>query len=311
MNSRPRLGKKPARLGAVKFKLGNYVDLSKLPTPPAEFGHGFALSDWGMLGNDNAGDCVFAGAAHETMLWRKEAHLYYHFDDKGVLGDYSALTGFNPADPNTDNGADMQQAAEYRRTTGIVDSLGWRHRVVAYMSLQVGNLSELYTAMYLFDSVGVGIRFPSSAMDQFNAGQPWSVVPGSPIEGGHYIPAVGRQGGMIQTVTWGKLQLMTPEFYTAMCDEVIVYLTVENLLAGNTPEGFSLPTLLADLASLKPVPAPAKVAGLTPTSHHCDTPLVRSISELTEAIDRLAQRLETKNRVFVLGFGQDRPITKG
>ena len=29
-----KLGKKPARPGAVKFKLANYLDKAKLPTPP-------------------------------------------------------------------------------------------------------------------------------------------------------------------------------------------------------------------------------------------------------------------------------------
>jgi hypothetical protein len=33
----------------------------------------FAVAHWGMLGNDHYGDCVWAGAAHETMLWNKEA----------------------------------------------------------------------------------------------------------------------------------------------------------------------------------------------------------------------------------------------
>ena len=69
-----KLGKKPARPGAVKFKLANYLEKLKLPTPPKVFGHeGLIGANWGMLGNDQYGDCVWAGAAHETMLWNKEA----------------------------------------------------------------------------------------------------------------------------------------------------------------------------------------------------------------------------------------------
>ncbi len=300
-----KLGKKPARLGAVKFKLSSYADLSTLPTPPAEFGHAAALSDWQVLGNDNYGDCVWAGAGHETMLWRKLAKLWYGFDDKSVLSDYSAATGFNPADPNTDQGTDMQQAAEYRRTVGIVDSLGWRHRIVAYMALDISNVQEVYTAMYLFDAVGLGIRFPASAMDQFDAGQPWSVVAGSPIEGGHYVPAISKQNGMLGVVTWGKLQLMEEAFLIANCDEAIVYLTVENLLMGKTREGFALPDLLSDLGKLNPHPSVQMNLAGRPNPEHCD--LAKSISGLAQTIDALARTI-SKPKVFVLGFGPDEPI---
>jgi len=311
-----KLGKKPARLGAVKFKLSSYVDLSKLPTPPAEFGHANSISDYGMLGNDNYGDCVFAGAAHETMLWRKEAKLYYHFDQRSVLSDYSALTGFDPNDPNTDQGTDMQQAAEYRRTVGIVDSLGWRHHVIAYMALDSSNVQEIYTAMYLFDAVGIGITFPASAMDQFNSGQPWTVVQGSPIEGGHYIPGLGRQSGMIQVATWGKIQLMDEAFLVANCDEAIVYLTVENLMAGKTPEGFALQDLLSDIGKLKPSKNTLAATAGWPWDKH-DKPeqigkiLKKGFSSVTRAIDELAEKLHnTTTRVFVFREGADSPIPK-
>jgi hypothetical protein len=92
-----KLGKKPARPGAVKFKLANYLDKAKLPTPPKMFGHqGLIGANWEMLGNDHYGDCVWAGAAHETMLWNKEAGRIIAFNDQSVLKDYSAVTGFNP-----------------------------------------------------------------------------------------------------------------------------------------------------------------------------------------------------------------------
>jgi len=69
-----KLGKKPARPGAVKFKFANFLLKPKLPTPPKVFGHeGLIGANWAVLGNDHYGDCVWAGAAHETMLWNKEA----------------------------------------------------------------------------------------------------------------------------------------------------------------------------------------------------------------------------------------------
>jgi len=44
---------------------------------------------------------------------------------------------------------------------------------------------------------------------------------------------VGRDAkGNIVVVTWGKIQLMTPRFYTKYCDEVVAYVSDEALLAG-------------------------------------------------------------------------------
>jgi hypothetical protein len=245
-----KLGKTPARPGAVKMKLSDYLAKPQLPVPPANFGHYEIISNYGMLGNDQYGDCVWAGAGHETMMWCEEVGSTVSFTDKGVLSDYSKVTGFKPNDPSTDNGTDMQLAASYRRKTGVVDAAGKRHKVVAYLALVKGNLDQQISAAYLFGAVGIGIKFPKSAMDQFNAGKPWDVVAGSPIDGGHYIPLVGRSNGNLVVITWGKIQQMTPAFFKKYNDESIVYLTKEDLKANVTPEGFNISQLQSDLAAL-------------------------------------------------------------
>jgi hypothetical protein len=248
-----KLGKKPARRGAVKFKLAAYLLKPQLPTPPPVFGHQTLVSGWGMLGNDKYGDCVWAGAAHETMLWNKEANQSVAFNNNVVLGDYSKVTGFNPNDPNSDQGTDVQVAASYRRKTGVKDANGKRHKVKAYLALAVGDATQLMLGMYLFSAVGIGFKFPNSAMDQFNAGKPWDVVPGPAPTEGHYVPGVGRDSnGNIVVVTWGRIQLMTPRFYQKYCDEAIVYVSPEMLVPplDKTLEGLDLNQLMADLNNL-------------------------------------------------------------
>ena len=63
----------------------------------------------------------------------KDAARTVTFNNQSVLKDYSAVTGFNPNDPNTDQGTDMQVAASYRRKTGVLDAAGKRHKVIAYL----------------------------------------------------------------------------------------------------------------------------------------------------------------------------------
>src|ERR1041385_1479407 len=102
-----KFGKKTARKDDRDLKFAKYAEtVAVLPTKlPSRFGHGYAFSDWQMLGNDNWGDCVWAGAAHETMLYTKlGVPATAIFDDASVLSDYSAATGFNSNDPSTDQG---------------------------------------------------------------------------------------------------------------------------------------------------------------------------------------------------------------
>lgn len=245
-----QLGKKPAVKNSVSFRLRDYLSLSALPSAPVSVDHEHLSVVWAMLGNDQYGDCVWAGAAHETMVWNKTARKDVKFVDNSVLGDYSKVTGFKPNDPNTDQGTDMSVAAKYRQKIGVVDAAGKRHKVAAYLSVTPGNRLELKQAVYLMEATGIGIQFPSSAMDQFNAGKPWSVVAGSSIEGGHYVPALGYDKNYVYVVTWGKVQKMSWAFFDCYCDEAIVYLSEEMLTGGKSVEGFNVAQLQTDLKAL-------------------------------------------------------------
>jgi len=247
-----KLGKTPARHEAVKFKFTKYANLSVLPAVPSgDFGHEKMVThDWGMLGNDTYGCCVWSGGDHEEMVWNAEGAHPVIFTTQNTLADYAACTGFDPNNPDSDQGTDMQVAASYRQKTGLLDANGNRHKVGAYVALRVGDLQELYLASYIFGAVGVGIEVPASAQDQFG-NEPWSVVPGSSIEGGHYVPMVARRSGLIQFLTWGAEQAATEQFYTTYNDESLCYISQEMLTGGKTLEGFDIEQLNADLAALQ------------------------------------------------------------
>jgi hypothetical protein len=234
------LGKNPARAGAVGFKFGTFFSAPGLPAPPLVFGRTFLVSDWQMLGNDSVGDCVWADAAHQTMYWRRLAGTQVAFDDSVVLADYSACTGYTPGNPATDQGTDLQQAASYRRKIGIADVAGTRHRTDAYVALTVGDLDEITLATYTLWAVSLGIQLPTSAYDQFDRGEVWTPVAGSPVEGGHCVPVVGRNSrGEFLIVTWGRLHAAAASFISTYMDEGIAHLSLEQMRAdGVSPRGF-------------------------------------------------------------------------
>jgi hypothetical protein len=245
-----KLGKKPARAGAVKLKLGSYLDAAELPPVPAIIGD-FARwpQAWRMLNNDTVGCCVEAGAAHETMLLKADAgYPAPLFSNSVVLKDYADCgSGYVVGNEATDQGTDVQQYAAYRQKTGILDASGQRHKIDYYAALKAGDVDEIALGAFLFGAVGIGVLLPTSAMDQFNRFEPWSVVSGGGSEGGHYFPIIGRNSlGNWICVTWGRLQAITSSWLTQYMDEGVAFLSLERLNAkGLSPQGFDLAGLQA------------------------------------------------------------------
>lgn len=244
-----KLGKLPARKEAVTFKLANYG--AALAAAPANGGHYKMINDWqGVMGNDTLGDCVCAEAGHSTIYFNYLAGKTVHIPTDYVVAMYSAVTGYTPLKPDTDQGTDMQAAASWRRKTGLKDANGSVHKIAAYLDLGAGDPELLRKAIYYFGGAGLGIRFPASAMQQFNTGEPWTVVKNSKIEGGHDVWACGYDEKFIYVVTWGKVQKMSWAFFTKYSDEALVYLSTEMLNNDKSLEGFHAAQLTADLAKL-------------------------------------------------------------
>jgi hypothetical protein len=248
-----KLGKQPAREDPRTLKLARYA--IDLPTPPRIFGFGGLYGNWGMLGNDDYGDCVFAGAAHETMLWNKlRGGVDVPMATQTTLQDYSDVTGFDPADPGSDNGTDMLEALSYRRSTGVRDAKSNRHKVSAYVALTPGDFDQAIQACYVFGAIGIGFLVPDTIWDQWDQGEYWDLVDkAAPIDGGHYVPGVGSRNSAarITIITWGRRWQMTRAFYEYYVDEAYAMLSEEQLRADGTGiHGLDLAALKADLAAL-------------------------------------------------------------
>lgn len=262
-----KLGKLPATYDARDLRYADARATAALPAIPAPHGgYGTDFTYWGMAGNgpvdpddhslpaswtsaaDGAGDCTIAGPGHETMEADHNAgRAVSTFNAKTCLDAYMILTqqangtAYDPATGSGDTGLNVRDVLAYRQKTGLKDDSGNTHKIGVYVALEPGSLQDLWEALWLFETVGIGIEFPESAMDQFNAGQQWSVVPGAQIDGGHYIPIVGHPTSNIWTViTWGKRQLVTPSFLTKYCDEAWAYVSSERYshVTGKTLEGY-------------------------------------------------------------------------
>lgn len=232
-----KLGRLPSKYDGRDLQFGEYLFTRKEVYVPPVFGHGNTFKDWGMLGNDQYGDCVWAGFDHEVMNYANLAaggvtgQEVVKFSTANTLSDYGS-TGFNPETGENDNGTEVRSALGYRQTTGLVDETGKRHKIGAYVSIDPKNHKHIITALWIFEAVGLGFAVPESAMTQFNEGKPWDVsTRETKIIGGHYVPLIGKPvpTGEFAVITWAQRQLMTEKFFNNYVEECWAYITPEEL----------------------------------------------------------------------------------
>jgi len=249
-----KLGKGAARHDPRALLMASYVAPS-LPPPPPSADLTTKVSAWGMMENDQIGDCTCAAAGHLLMEWTANAgKKMVTPSDKQIVAAYSAITGYNPTTGANDNGAVEVDVLNYWRQTGIAG-----HKIGAFVSLEPSNHNHIMDAVYIFQGCYIGMQLPVSAQAQVQNHQPWSVPPGGPTGdgkpgswGGHAVPAVAYDGRGVTVVTWGALQMMTWSFWEAYCDEAYAILSKDYLTGKKTtPQGFSVAQLNADLHDLQ------------------------------------------------------------
>lgn len=224
--------------------------------------------DYPMYGNDQYGDCVFAGQGHEIIArtgFASPERQFYPTTDQ-VLAQYHAVTGFDPGRPDTDQGAVLQDALNAWRKAGFA---GTSHRILAFAEVDHRKPDEVLAAVDLFGALSVGVDFPDTAMDQFDAGQPWTVRPGARSLGGHAVHAGklerrGDGGLRVWVVTWGRVQEVSWEWWLTYVDEAWVTITEDWLSsAGSSPVGLNLQALAEQFQALTgtavPLPDPEPV----------------------------------------------------
>src|SRR5262249_46663345 len=154
------------------------LKVAGLPPASGDIDRCTKVPSWQMFGNDQVGDCVQAMVLHADIAMSTYAgHPVSYHDDYGIKL-YSAMTGYVPGDPNTDNGTYIQDALEYWKNTGIVAADGSVHKIAGYA--QFGNPADevlLAQVLNTFGCVLVGVSLQSDQENQFFEGKPWRYNP--------------------------------------------------------------------------------------------------------------------------------------
>lgn len=244
-----KLGKLPARHDARTLQMAQYLAPGALPKIPSKFDWTGKVRSFGEMLNNQVGDCTIAAAGHLIQIWTANDGVETILPDSTILSAYSAVSGYDPATGDNDNGAVELDVLKYWRTHGIGG-----HKIQAFVALEPANHDHVKAASFLFGGCYIGLALPLSAQNQ----KVWAVPsgglhghgqPGS--WGGHAVPVVAYDAHGLTVVTWGALQRMTWGFWRAYTEEAYAVLSHDFLGADSiAPNSFDLAQLQADLKLL-------------------------------------------------------------
>jgi len=218
--------------------LHTYFEGGALPKAPAKCEYAMKVA-YGMDFNGTLGDCVVAGWIHLAQAVAEEnGGTYTQPTGPAIKTEYFKLTG------GADTGLVESTFLQTAQKSPILGA-----QVDVFAPVDHTNLAEVKSTIYVFGSLFLGVALPQSAENQFPGN--WTVVPGSPIVGGHCVLAIGQDLTGIYLVTWGRVIKATWEWFSTYVDEAYAVLTTEQVAAGRGPlKQLDIARLRADIASL-------------------------------------------------------------
>ena len=204
-------------------------------------------ADWGMMGNDEVGDCTCAAIGHIIEQWTAYTDpAPVVMTTEQVIAAYSAISGYVPGEPQTDVGATCVSALKYWMRTGMNTPGGGPDTLTAFA--RVRDIEELRRAVATFGNVYTDVALPTSAQSE----DVWSSTADEPASwGSHCVPLVGFNGTGPICVTWGALKQMTWAWWEKYGEEAYALLSPDWMRAnGLDPAGVNWDALKAALEAL-------------------------------------------------------------
>lgn len=229
-----KFGKLVKKRDPRTLSLKSILDTDALPSIPETFSPiDLSTVKFQMYGNDQYGDCAFAKEGNILTFWGKLKHgdAYEAPTLQEILDAYSAVTGFNPNDPSTDQGTILLDMLNYWRKHPMHG-----HWLAGYGEIQLQNTDLLDASIFLFQGADLGVQIPEHTMEDIEAGKKIFDVPSrhSSIIGGHDIPALTYDQDNYNVASWGEPYKMTKAFYYTYCDEAYALIGHEYMQKNKT-----------------------------------------------------------------------------
>ncbi len=261
-----KLARKRPVARCPRLSLKNYL-MHSLPAAPKQCDYtkaaSAALSQ--VYDNNTLGDCVIAGMAHVVgVLTGNAGTPPFIYTSQQIIALYSAIGGYVPGDPSTDQGCDEQTALNYWMHNGACPPNttlpgGDKHNIAGWIAVDATDPVEFRTAMWLFENLYFGIELPDAWVNPIPSasGFVWNVAGAPDPNNGHCVAGVGYTSKGVTFDTWGMTGLMTNaaiakyatrtangELYTVVSMDAIDKATQK------APYGFDWSQLVADFDSM-------------------------------------------------------------
>jgi hypothetical protein len=196
-----------------RLRLENYsLDLRALPVPPETTDYekqaAAALSQ--LYDNDTLGDCVIAGGYHLLgVRTGNSTGTPFVAADAQIVGDYTAIGGYQPGIPSTDQGCDETVALNYWSQHGYANG----DKLAGFVTVDATNVQLVKAASFLFEGLFLGVELPDAwvANEPSSSGFTWDVAGDPDPSNGHCVVGVDYSDAGLLISTWGMTGTMTFE----------------------------------------------------------------------------------------------------
>ncbi len=225
-----------------------------LPAPPVSTDYTRGMPpDFGMMLNDNLGDCTCAAFYHALQVWTFNTLKNETTEpDLDIRQLYVDACGYNPNVAGPGPGGNEQHVLTFllKRGAPVGNTGQQRHKIAAFVEVDHRNTDDVKRTI---DDCGVAyIGFPVPENVSYD-NRTWDYDPQAPMTNeGHAVVLAGYDANAATAISWGRTYKVTWSFVTNIVDEV--YAIADQSWIENTkksPAGMTLAQLEAQMQALK------------------------------------------------------------
>jgi hypothetical protein len=203
-----------------------------------------------MLANDTLGDCTIAAVGHAVQTWTANASKEATVNDAIAIEYYEKWDGYNPNDPETDQGGVELSVLKDWQKQGFNGT-----PLKAFAEVNPLNVYHVKATIALFGGIYIGVELPLTAQDQ----NIWQLDPNASTNasapgswGGHALWVPTYDVNTLTCITWGAPKQMTWDWFQKYCSESYALFSPAFLgTSGVAPSGLNMTALLSDLAQVQ------------------------------------------------------------
>lgn len=205
---------------------------------------------------NGVGDCMIAEDIHLAAIRATLAGAPWVPQTADALSTYSAVTGYDPANPNTDQGTDPTALLRYREGGAPYPD---GSKLVAAFNVDATDWAAYTQALWLADGLLQWASLPDGVESEENGGDVWDVCGDPDDANGHGFGAGGYDADAADLVEWGMVppiratRAFVAKYLVPSAGGGCVALIGSNAFAsitGKCPAGLDLSGLESALAAL-------------------------------------------------------------